>query len=274
MTKAVSARHHAVALVSGAARRARSWRQRSDGFEFGVIHSPGPRANADAPTFVIVHGIGTSHRYSAALHQALATSGHTYSLDLPGFGGMETPRHRLSVEQHATLLASVLSKLMTGPSARRCVVIGHSMGAQIATELAAQHPDLVSHLVLIGPVTDSRRCSALAQAIDLCRDTLKEPVSANLLVFGDYIRCGPRWYTRTLVSMLTFATADRIGHVAAPTLVLRGGDDPVSRQAWCAGLARQARHGTLSEIAGHRHLVHYSAADNVASRIRRFVQSS
>ncbi|WP_166791694.1 alpha/beta fold hydrolase [Cryobacterium frigoriphilum] len=223
---------------------------------------------------MIVHGIGTSHRYSALLHRALATSGSTYSLDLPGFGGTETPRRQLSVADNATLLSSVLRTLMHGLRVRQCVVIGHSMGAQIATELAVQHPELVSHLVLIGPVTDSRRCSVLAQAIDLCRDTLKEPVAANLLVFADYARCGPWWYTRTLVSMLAFATADRIVHVAAPILVMRGADDPVSRQAWCAGLVRRSRNGMLSEIAGHRHLVHYSAAGSVAGRISRFVQNS
>lgn len=221
-----------------------------------------------------MHGIGTSHRYSARLHGALATSGATYSVDLPGFGGMETPHRRIGVADYAALLGSVLATLLQGRDAARCVVVGHSMGAQIATELAVQHPDLVSHLVLVGPVTDSRRRSALSQAVDLCRDTLKEPFAANLLVIGDYLRCGPRWYAQQLGSMLAYATADRIGHVAAPVLVVRGADDPVSRHAWCDGLVQRSRRGILEEIAGHRHLVHYSAADNVAESIRRFLQNA
>lgn len=264
-------------------------RLRSEGLEFGLVHSPKPAptiaanpestqpahaGTTDTPIFVIVHGIGTSHRYSVLLHQALATHGATYSVDLPGFGGMETPRHRLAVEDYARLLGSVLDTLLSGLQPRRCVLIGHSMGAQITTELAAQRPNLVAALVLIGPVTDSRRSSALAQAVDLCRDTLKEPVAANLLVFADYTRCGPRWYTQELVSMLAYATADQIVHVAAPVLVVRGADDPVSRSAWCASLVRQSGHGFLKEIAGHRHLVHYSAAERVADSICRFVQRS
>ena len=259
------------------------------GFEFGLVHSPEPApreaahtgppnpehpGTADTPIFVIVHGIGTSHRYSAFLQRALATCGDTYSVDLPGFGGTEIPRRRLAVEEYAALLGSVLEPLVSGPYPRSCVLIGHSMGAQIATELAAQRPDLVAALVLVGPVTDSRRSSVLAQAIDLCRDTLKEPVAANLLVFGDYARCGPWWYAQELASMLAYPTADRIVRVAAPVLVLRGANDPVSRRAWCAGLVRHSQHGFLDEIAGHRHLVHYSAAERVADNICRFVQTS
>ena len=123
-------------------------------------------------------------------------------------------------------------------------------------------------------VTDARRCSALEQAVDLARDTLKEPLAANLLVFGDYARCGPRWYAQELISMLSYGTHERISQVAAPTLVLRGSHDPVSRQEWCAALVRRARRGSLQEVLGHRHLVHFTAPDDVADRIRRFVQTA
>lgn len=246
---------------------------RAEGFEFGLTHSPGPE-DTDTPVFFLVHGIGTSHRYFAFLQRALATSGATYSVDLPGFGGMERPRGGLAIAAYATLLGCVLGTLLGSVRGRRCVVIGHSMGAQIATELAAQYPELVSHLVLIGPVIDSRRCSAIAQAIDLGRDTLKEPPAANLLVFGDYARCGPRWYTQELLSMLSYAISARISHVSAPTLVIRGSRDPVSRHAWCAGLVRRARRGALEEVVGHRHLVQFTAPDDVAGRIRRFAQTA
>lgn len=249
-------------------------RLRTGGFEFGVLRSPGPPGVADSPVFVIVHGLGTSHRYAAFLHRALAGAGVTYSLDLPGFGGMDTPGRGLAVEDYATLVSSVLRSVLDRDRASRCVVIGHSMGAQIATELAARHPQLVSHLVLLGPVTNHLRRSARAQAVDLWRDTLKEPLAANLLVLGDYARCGPRWYTTELTAMLAYATDEHIASVAASVLVLRGSDDTVSRRAWCARLVERSRLGILEEIAGHRHLVHYSAADDVAARIRRFVRTT
>jgi pimeloyl-ACP methyl ester carboxylesterase len=237
-----------------------------DGFEFGVQFSPGPAKAVAKTVFVIVHGIGTSHRYSVPLYRAIAADQSVYSVDLPGFGGMSRPRHRLRVEDYAKLLGDLLDTL----GVTSCVVIGHSMGAQFATELAVQRPELVSRVVLIGPVADAHRRTAVAQAVDLSRDTLKEPFSANLLVFGDYARCGPRWYSKTLSAMLAYATEVRIKHVVAPVLILRGGNDPIARRAWCSILANNSAQGRLLEFAGHRHLVHYTAADQVADRILEF----
>ena len=242
-------------------------RIRIDGYEFGVQHSPGPSAASTTSVFVIVHGIGTSHRYSAPLHRAIAVGRGTYSLDLPGFGGMSTPPHRLWVENYATLLGTLLDTL----GVTSCVIIGHSMGAEFVTELAVQRPELVSHVVLIGPVADAHRRSVVAQTVDLYRDTLKEPLSANLLVFGDYARCGMRWYVKTLSAMLAYATDKRIARVAAPVLVIRGSDDPIARRGWCSRLVHNSLHGRLVQIPGHRHLVHYSAPDQVADRIVEFV---
>ncbi|SEN70349.1 alpha/beta hydrolase [Cryobacterium sp. TMT1-3] len=241
-------------------------RVRIDGHEFGVQHFPASSGAVTTPVFVIVHGIGTSHRYSVPLQRALAAGHPTYLVDLPGFGGTSTPRHRLWVEDYANLLGALLDTLGVTNS----VAIGHSMGAQFVTELAVQRPELVSHVVLIGPVTDAHRRTAVAQAVDLYRDTLKEPVRANAMVFGDYARCGPWWYTKTLSAMLAYATDERIVRLAAPVLVVRGSDDPIARQGWCRHLVRSAPHGRLVEIPGHRHLVHYSAADRVAERIVEF----
>ena len=237
-----------------------------DGFEFGVQSSPGPKGAVVTTVFVIVHGIGTSHRYSKPLYGAIAANCSTYTVDLPGFGGTRTPKHRLRVEDYAKLLGDLLDTL----GVTSCVVIGHSMGAQLATELAVQRPQLVSHVVLIGPVADAHRRTAVAQAVDLYRDTLKEPFSANLLVFGDYARCGLRWYTKTLRAMLAYAIDERIRCVVAPVLILRGRNDPIARRGWCSILAHNSPQGRLLEIAGHRHLVHYSAAVLVADRILEF----
>ncbi|WP_166788214.1 alpha/beta fold hydrolase [Cryobacterium glaciale] len=237
-----------------------------DGFEFGVQYSPASSGAVTTPVFVIVHGIGTSHRYSVPLHRAIAAGHSTYSVDLPGFGGTSTPRHRLWVEDYANLLGTLLDTL----GLTSCVIIGHSMGAQFVTELAIQRPELVSQVVLIGPVADARRRTVVAQAVDLYRDTLKEPLRANVVVFGDYARCGPLWYTKTLSAMLAYATDENIVRVASPLLVVRGGDDPIARHGWCRGLVHNSRHGRLVEIPGHRHLVHYSAADRVADCIVEF----
>ncbi|WP_404498377.1 alpha/beta fold hydrolase [Arthrobacter sp. GAS37] len=66
------------------------------------------------------------------------------------------------------------------------VVVGHSMGTQFATELAVRRPELVSHVVLIGPVVDSERRTVFRQSLALGLDSLLESSSGNAIVFTDY----------------------------------------------------------------------------------------
>ena len=233
-----------------------------------VRSTPGP-GTADAPVFVLVHGIGMSHRYLDRLHNELAVTGAVHSVDLPGFGRSPKPADGVTIEQYADYLGELLPML----SGRPVVLVGHSMGAQFVTETAVRHPEVVASLVLIGGVTDPARDSALRQALDLGRDTLKEPFDGMLIVLGDYVRCGPRWYLATLRPMLAYRTDLRLRDVCAPTLVIRGQDDPVSRREWGVRLAGSARLGRLLELPG-RHLVQFTAAAATAAGIREHARTS
>ena len=232
------------------------------GAAVNVASTPGP-GTADAPVFVLVHGIGMSHRYLDRLHNELAVTGAVHSVDLPGFGRSPKPADGVTIEQYAGYLGELLPML----SDRPVVLVGHSMGAQFVTETAVRHPGVVAQLVLIGGVTDPARDSVLRQALDLGRDTLKEPFDGMLIVLGDYLRCGPRWYLATLRPMLAYRTDLRLRDVCAPTLVIRGQDDPVSRREWGVRLAAAAPLGRLLELPG-RHLVQFSAAAATAAGIR------
>lgn len=241
-----------------------------DGHQFTVhsLTSTAPSPRPDVPTYLLVHGIGASHRYYRRMRTSLAATGHTLSLDLPGFGGTRKPRQPVGIDEYGALLGRLLDQL----EVPRVVAVGHSMGAQVATELARQRPDAVSHLVLIGAVTDPRRATAVQQAMGLTRDVVKESPSGNLIVFQDYLECGPRWFSTELVPMLEYRTDLALREVRSPTLVVRGADDPVSGSDWCAVLAATAPNGQLLEVPGHRHLVHHSAAAQTAARIEEHVR--
>ena len=247
---------------------ARSRNVEVDGYQF-TVHSVASTSTApELPTFLLVHGIGASHRYYRRMQSLLAVIGHTISLDLPGFGGTRKPEQPLSVEEYAILLGRLLDQL----EVPRVVLVGHSMGGQFVTELARQRPDAVSHLVLIGPVTDPHRATAMKQAMGLTRDSAKEAPSGKLLVLRDYLTCGPRWFFSELAVMLDYRTDLVLREVHSPTLVMRGDNDPVSGHAWCESLSAAAPDGHLVEVAGHRHLVHYTAATEAAEHIEAHVR--
>ncbi len=209
-----------------------------DGCTFRVLSSP--HGSSDSPACVLLHGIGTSHRYLTRLHRELALTRTVHSIDLPGFGGLPKPPISLGVSEMSAAIATVLGRIGATPA----VLVGHSMGTQWAVELALQHPSAASHLVLIGPVSDDRHRTALAQSVALAVDTLGEPIDGNAIVFSDYLRCGPRWYLRQLREMLSYPLEERVAAVAAPILIVRGAHDPIAGLAW----ARRLRDSAGSSI--------------------------
>jgi pimeloyl-ACP methyl ester carboxylesterase len=230
------------------------------------VHSLAGPPSASGPVFVLLHGIGMSHRYFRRLQVLLAGHGNTYAIDLPGFGATPRPDRQLSISDYADVIAATLQKMGAG----RAVVIGHSMGAQFATELAAQNPDLVSHLVLLGPVVDPTRRSFRQQALALGRDSLREGPVGNAIALADYARSGMRWYMTELPVMLAYELQARLALVGQPVLVVRGSRDPVAPRTWCQKLVATAPDGRFLELPGKPHMVQHAAAASTAAGILAF----
>jgi pimeloyl-ACP methyl ester carboxylesterase len=222
----------------------------------------GPRGGS-GPVFVLLHGIGVSHRYFRRLQILLARHGDTYSIDLPGFGATPRPDRQLSVSDYVDVIARTLQKM----GVDRAVVIGHSMGAQFATELAAQHPETVSHVVLLGPVVESERRTVRQQALALGLDSLRESPLGNAMVLIDYARSGMRWYLTELPVMMSYDIEASLALVAQPVLIIRGSRDAVAPALWCQKLTATAPNGRYLEIPGQPHLVQHGAASSTAAGI-------
>jgi pimeloyl-ACP methyl ester carboxylesterase len=239
-----------------------------DGFTVRIRTTPGPSVpvGSERPPYVLVHGLGMTHRYLDRLRAELASDAVVHSIDLPGYGSDPRPALQLGVEDHAALIVGALA----GLGVPRCILVGHSMGVQFVTEVALQAPALAARLVLIGPVVDRMRRTVLQQALSLGHDTLRESPSANLLVAGDYLRTGVRWYLRQLSPMMRYPLELGVQRVECPVLVIRGGRDPVAPRRWGLELAERARDGILVEIPGQPHVVQHSAPDRVAAEITAF----
>jgi pimeloyl-ACP methyl ester carboxylesterase len=72
-------------------------------------------------------------------------------IDLLGEGGSEKPASGYSMESEAQLVAAALAKL----GVQGAVVVGHSLGAAVATSLAQQASQLVDRLVIIDEAPDN-----------------------------------------------------------------------------------------------------------------------
>jgi pimeloyl-ACP methyl ester carboxylesterase len=122
------------------------------------------------PTVVLLHGIlGNGDYWSEVAAQLPGQRG--IALDLLGFGTAPKPaRVAYDYADHVDAVVATLDALgLSEP----VVLVGHSMGALIALRLAAEHPELVSRLILVGmPVFESAAAARKAIGSTRLRRTL------------------------------------------------------------------------------------------------------
>jgi len=99
------------------------------------------------PALLLIHGFLVSHRSFDDVIDTLAERFRVIAPDLPGFGESEKPsptRYPYGIEGFAESMADLIAAFGVG----RASVVGHGMGAAIALTLAAEHPELVTRLVV------------------------------------------------------------------------------------------------------------------------------
>ncbi|GAB2986201.1 alpha/beta fold hydrolase [Frigoribacterium salinisoli] len=224
----------------------------------------GPADRSDAPTFVLVHGVGLSHRSLSRLARVLAEQGTVLAPDLPGHGHARGARRRPTIEELAGAVGDGIAARLDGRGAGTgpVVVLGHSLGAEVATDVARQRPELVQGLVLVGPVVDPAAATAAHQGVRLLRDMPRERPLTGAMVARDYLRAGPVSFGLGVRSMLRYGTAEGLAGLEVPLLVVRGAHDPVAPARWAEQLRDLVPDGTVVQVPGAVHnLVHSHSAD-------------
>jgi pimeloyl-ACP methyl ester carboxylesterase len=107
-----------------------------------VVETPARARNPGAP-IVLLHCYGCSLRWWDRMVPLLSRDHRVIRIDLLGHGGSEKPSSGYAIEDQAALVAEGLNQL----GVQGAVVVGHSMGAYVATALAEQSSELVDRIV-------------------------------------------------------------------------------------------------------------------------------
>jgi pimeloyl-ACP methyl ester carboxylesterase len=210
--------------------------------------------------FVLIHGIGVSSGYYWPLIRRLAKHARVVALDLPGFGASSRPAETLTMSDFADVVAGVMEQLEVS----RPVLVGHSMGGQVAAELDGRRPGWAAGMVLIGPTVDPGKRATFWHFVMLAHNALYEPARVNYPMAKDYLRCGIRQYVKTLRPMLRHHIEHRLEGARTPTVVVRGGRDRVVLHKWALSASRMPEDGRLVEVPGRAHAVHVTETERVA----------
>ena len=105
-------------------------------------------------------------------------------------------------------------------------------------------------------------------------DGTREPLPLVALQTVEYLRFGPRRTWGTFRATMADCPEDRFPAIAVPSLVVRGGRDPIVGQSWAEEVTRRLERGQMVVIPGAAHAVTYNAANALAGLVTAFIAES
>lgn len=141
-----------------------------------VLQESGPE-NADHTVLLLPGALATAAFYDDLLAEPIMSKIRFVATTIPGFGGTAPPKD-MSMESYSTLAADLASDLGCD------TVVGHSLGANIAIEMASAEK-FSGPLVLLSPSFSRRDESRFPRALDrLSRVFGHLPYSLMLKIIG------------------------------------------------------------------------------------------
>jgi pimeloyl-ACP methyl ester carboxylesterase len=233
---------------------------------------------------VFVHGFGTEAAVN--WHSQLDCFASSYDViapDLPGFGGSD----RLATGNSIALQVRCLRTLLDDLGVDRVSLVGHSMGGWVSLAFAATHPERVDRLVVVDaaglrfdPDMTLER-ALLPSSVDdvrlLIRANFQRPLRVPAFVLRDLLRvarkdAAPR---EALLRCLVYGDEhidERLGLIAAPTLVVWGAGDPLTPLALGERIVASIPGAHLEVFADCAHSPNVEQAERFNRLLSRFLR--
>ena len=243
------------------------------------------------PVLAMVHGWGMNAHVFDALGALLDSTFDVRMLNLPGHGGRASLPHN-SLQDWADDLAGQLPD--------RSILLGWSLGGQVAMRAALDHPNVIERLVLLASTprfvaTENWTHGMAMVDLQAFGQALVADPAATLLRFlslqtrgmanqkqmlhtlRESVLAAPTAHAESLMHGLALLRdtdlRSALPELSQPTLVIHGASDtltPPGAGGWLANTLPHARHVELARAA---HAPHLSHADIVAAEIRQFADA-
>ncbi|RDE08599.1 alpha/beta fold hydrolase [Pelagibacterium lacus] len=233
----------------------------------------------DGEPILLIHGVGMRLEAWEPQIAALSTRWRVLAADMPGHGESDPLPEGAGLADFVAWAARLIETLACGP----VNLVGHSMGALIASGVAIERPELVRRLALLNAVhrrTPVARAAVLARAEDIAqgRTGIESALERWFGPGDEAVRDHVADWFRTidqqgyLAAYRAFARgdtvyADRLGEIAVPALLLTGENDPNSTPAMSRAMAALMPRGEARIVDGHRHMVNLTAPEMVTAAL-------
>jgi pimeloyl-ACP methyl ester carboxylesterase len=224
----------------------------------------------DGPGLVLVHGTGATGQGNwGPLIETLSDRYTIVAPDLPGSGDTRDPGGPITIRD---LVAHVVAPARHA-GLDRFHLVGHSLGAVVATATAGLHPDrvrsLTAHagwvtpdpqmvfqfelwqqLVLTDPAAMARVLLLTAMGKDTLRAWDRTGFEQATAAFADLLDGARDGFARQSEADMTINIAEFLPNVTAPTLIVSSADDRIVPPRHQQELADRIPHATLLRLPG------------------------
>ncbi|KRB21876.1 flavin reductase [Mesorhizobium sp. Root695] len=248
------------------------------------------RAGSGAPV-LLIHGVGMNAAIWQDQIASMEDRHDLIAIDMLGHGTSPLPPENAALSDFAEQALRLLDHLGLASVS----IVGHSMGALVALEIALRAPSRIRSIVCLNAVF--RRPETLARAVreraaalgthgdpSAIAATLArwfgDPLPENLAGAAATARTAlegvdPEGYARTyrLFAHADAEHAETLAGLAGPALFMTGSDDSNSTPAMSAAMARLAPHGQCLVLSGERHMMAMASPEKVTHHISAFLNA-
>lgn len=245
----------------------------------------GERTGGGEP-LLLLHGYGDSGRAFEPIVPFLPRAWRVLAPDQRGHGDSERPPEGYAIADLAADAAALLDSAEVGAA----TVVGHSMGSLVAQQLALDHPERVTRLVLVGATPRigpdavaelEREVRELVDPVpeDFVRafqvSTLRQPVPDAFLaqIVAESRKLPARLWRALLEGFARFDVTARLGEIACPTLVVWGAHDAYFGRAEQELLLAGIPGAVLQVYEDAGHDPHWEEPERFARDLAAFVRA-
>jgi len=235
----------------------------------------------DGVAMLLLHGWKNDlHTFDSIVPQ-LSSSYRTVRLDLPGFGGSETPAADWKIDDYVDFVNAFAKKLGI-----HCdILVGHSFGGRIVIKSLARKVLRPRKIVLIASAGIAKRKSLRNGVVALAAKVGKAVAAIPLLssalrnlrrtlyrkIGSDYETAGV--LKRIFLNVIREDLSESARAISVPALLIWGDRDTETPVSDGKRLAQLIPNSRLEVIAGAGHFVHREKSEEVVRIIKNFVAS-
>jgi pimeloyl-ACP methyl ester carboxylesterase len=249
------------------------------------------RSEGSGEPIVLIHGVGMNQSVWAPQVADLRKDFRLIVYDMIGHGASRYDPSTRDIGDYGNQLVELLNTL----GLSKAHIVGHSMGALVAIEMAVAHGSRCKSVMALNGVycrTAEQRRSVQDRAKDLAQngkpDSVKETISRW---FGEPVPSRDVQAAQLCTRLLTnvplegyarayeiFSNSDerhlgKLGDIKVPTMLVTGELDPNSSPAMSAAMHAEIAGSKILILPDQRHMMSLVAVDTVNDLIRKFAKS-